>query len=126
MPETSAMQWFNIRDWGVEGQGWSDTLAPYDRLPARAETLVPPTVWDLSRSAVGICAFFETDAPAIHARWQLRSPQLGEANFQVAAFSGRDLFGTDGEASLDASHPSDLGFMRMADTLEPILRAVVD
>lgn len=93
MTEAPAIQWYNIRDWGVEGQGWSDTLCPYDRLPARAETLVPPAVWELSRSAIGICAFFETDAPAIHARWQLRSPQLGEANFQVAAFSGVDLYG---------------------------------
>lgn len=98
MSEHSASQWFNLRDWGVEGQGWTDTLCPYDRLPARAEKLVPPAVWDLSRSAIGICAFFETDAPAIHARWQLRSPQLGEANFQVAAFSGVDLYGDNGGA----------------------------
>ncbi|NOZ22965.1 MAG: hypothetical protein GXP25_17955 [Planctomycetes bacterium] len=34
---------------------------------------------------------------------------------------GEMLFGTDDEASMDSSHPSDLGFMRMADALEPIL-----
>ena len=95
MTETAPLKWYNIRDWGVEGQGWADTLCPYDRLPARAEKLVRPPVWDLSRSAIGMCAFFETDAPAIHARWQLRTPQLGEANFPVAAFSGLDLYGDD-------------------------------
>jgi lysophospholipase L1-like esterase len=35
---------------------------------------------------------------------------------------GEDLFGTDNEATVDGSHPSDLGFMRMSDKLEPILR----
>ncbi len=93
MAETAALTWYDLRDWGVEGQGWTNTVCPYDRLPARAERLVPPQVWDLSRSAIGMCATFETDAPAIHARWQLRSAQLGEANFPVAAFSGLDLYG---------------------------------
>lgn len=32
------------------------------------------------------------------------------------------LFGFDDEASPDGSHPTDLGFMRMADLLEPVLR----
>ncbi len=95
MNETAAITWNDIRDWGVEGQGWTDTRCPYDRLPTKAEKLVPQAVWDLSRSAIGICACFETDATAIHARWQLRSPQLGEANFPVAAFSGLDLYGDD-------------------------------
>ncbi len=36
--------------------------------------------------------------------------------------SGESLFGDDCEASLDASHPSDLGFMRMAESLYPVLR----
>lgn len=33
-----------------------------------------------------------------------------------------DYIGTDGEAFVDLVHPNDLGFMRMADALEPILR----
>jgi lysophospholipase L1-like esterase len=39
---------------------------------------------------------------------------------------GRDLFGTDSEGSLDSSHPSDLGYMRMADSLDPVLRSLVE
>lgn len=96
MAEELALTWHNPQDWGVEGKGWSDTLCPYDRLPAHAEKLVPQAVWDLSRTSIGISAMFETDAPAIHARWQLRSPQLGEANFPVSGFSGLDLYGDDG------------------------------
>jgi lysophospholipase L1-like esterase len=33
-----------------------------------------------------------------------------------------NLLGTDQEATVDGTHPTDLGFMRMADALEPILR----
>ena len=32
------------------------------------------------------------------------------------------LIGTDGEATVDGTHPTDLGFMRLADALEPTLR----
>lgn len=35
---------------------------------------------------------------------------------------GDKLLGTDGEATVDRVHPSDLGFMRMADVMEPILK----
>lgn len=35
---------------------------------------------------------------------------------------GANLLGQDGEATVDGTHPNDLGFMRMADTLEPVLR----
>jgi lysophospholipase L1-like esterase len=33
-----------------------------------------------------------------------------------------DLLGHDGEATVDGTHPTDLGFMRMADAIEPTLR----
>ncbi len=35
---------------------------------------------------------------------------------------GDKLLGTDGEGTVDRVHPSDLGFMRMANEMEPILR----
>jgi lysophospholipase L1-like esterase len=35
---------------------------------------------------------------------------------------GADLLGQDGEATVDGTHPNDLGFMRMADVLEPVLK----
>jgi len=33
-----------------------------------------------------------------------------------------DLLGTDTEGTVDGTHPTDLGFMRMADAIEPALR----
>ena len=38
---------------------------------------------------------------------------------------GEHLLGDDTEAATDGSHPSDLGMMRMADALEPVLRPLV-
>ena len=35
---------------------------------------------------------------------------------------GDKLFGTDNEASMDGVHPSDLGYMRMADIMEEAMR----
>ena len=38
---------------------------------------------------------------------------------------GDHLYGDDTEGATDASHASDLGFMRQADIFEPILRTAV-
>ncbi len=38
---------------------------------------------------------------------------------------GRTLLGEDGEDTVDGVHPTDLGFHRMADALEPVLRRVL-
>jgi hypothetical protein len=35
------------------------------------------------------------------------------------------LYGTDAEGANDASHATDLGFMRQADVFEPVLRAAL-
>jgi lysophospholipase L1-like esterase len=34
----------------------------------------------------------------------------------------KNLFGDDSEATVDGTHPNDLGFQRMADAIEPVLR----
>ncbi|MCK9221050.1 MAG: SGNH/GDSL hydrolase family protein [Limnochordia bacterium] len=39
--------------------------------------------------------------------------------------TGAQLLGDDGEATVDSSHPTDLGFMRISDVLEPILRTLL-
>jgi len=38
---------------------------------------------------------------------------------------GDHLFGDDGEATVDGSHPTDLGFVCMADALEAILKSII-
>lgn len=38
---------------------------------------------------------------------------------------GGDLLGTDGEGTVDGAHPSDLGFLRMAEQISPYVRRVL-
>ena len=39
--------------------------------------------------------------------------------------SGDGLLGDDGEATVDGSHPTDLGFVRQADAMEKALRPLL-
>ena len=84
--------WYFIRALNVEGQGWSDTKAPYDRLPGKAEGVVRDPVWDLSHQSAGICVRFVTDAGSINARWTLTSERLEMPNMPASGVSGLDLY----------------------------------
>jgi hypothetical protein len=90
--------WYDLRLLDVEGQGWRDTKAPYDRLPAKAEGVVRPPVWSLGRQSAGLCVCFVTDAPAVHARWALTSANLALPHMPATGVSGLDLYvrGDDG------------------------------
>lgn len=44
---------------------------------------------------------------------------------QVFLFTNEQMIGVDGEATVDACHFTDLGFMRYADGLEPVLRKLL-
>ena len=87
-----ALLWYDLRSLPIEGQGWSDTKAPYDRLPGRAEGVVRPPVWGLSRNSAGLCARFVSDAQTIHARWTLTSPNLALPHMPATGVSGLDLY----------------------------------
>jgi hypothetical protein len=84
--------WYDIRQLGVEGQGWSDTAAPFDRFPAKAEKTVRGSVWGLSRHSAGLCVRFVTDSPEIHAKWTLTSPNLAMNHMPATGVSGLDLY----------------------------------
>lgn len=84
--------WHDVRTLGLEGQGWTDTKAPFDRLPARAEGVVRAAVWNLSRHSAGLCVRFETDSPEIQARWTLTSDRLGMPHMPATGVSGLDLY----------------------------------
>src|SRR4051812_39703455 len=85
-------RWYDIRLLGVEGQGWAETKAPFDRLPARAEGLVRDPVWGPGRQSAGLCVRFVTDAPEIKARWTLISRQLALPHMAATGVSGLDLY----------------------------------
>lgn len=92
---TGQERWYDIRLLGVEGQAWSDTAAPFDRLPARAQSKVRGVVWNLSRQSAGLCVRFQTDAKQIQARWVLTSSSLAMPHMPATGVSGLDLYVKD-------------------------------
>ncbi len=87
--------WHDARKLPIEGQGWTDTKSPYDRLPAKAETTVRDAVWNLSRSASGIVVPFSTDSSRIKVRWTLTSDRLAMPHMPATGVSGVDLYVRD-------------------------------
>jgi lysophospholipase L1-like esterase len=91
--------WHDLAGLPVEGQGWSDTKAPYDRLPARAESLVRAPVWNFGQDSAGLRIRFVTDAGALRARWRLRKPnRLAMPHMAASGVSGLDLYVRDGDS----------------------------
>ncbi len=84
--------WYDIRALGVEGQGWTDTKSPFDRLPAKAEGVVREPVWNLSRSSAGLAVRFVTEATTLQARWSLTSTNLALPHMPATGVSGLDLY----------------------------------
>jgi hypothetical protein len=92
LSEDQATRWYDLRVLNVEGQGWKETKAPFDRLPAKAESRVRSAVWNLSRHSAGLCARFESDALTIKARWTLTSASLSMPHMPATGVSGLDLY----------------------------------
>jgi hypothetical protein len=87
------LAWCDLRELTLEGRGWSDTQSFYDRLPARAQSLVREPVWNLSQHSAGIAARFITDAPTIAARYRLRFERTAMWHMPSTGVSGIDLYG---------------------------------
>ena len=91
-----AVEWHDLKALPLEGQGWTDTKHPYDRLPARAEKLVRAPVWGLAHDSAGLSYRFVTDADTIRARWTLRKPErLAMPHMPATGVSGLDLYVRD-------------------------------
>lgn len=86
------VRWYDVRPLGLEGQGWADTKAPFDRFPAKAEKTARPPVWNLSRNSTGLCVRFVTAAPAVHARWTVTGKNLAMPHMPATGVSGLDLY----------------------------------
>lgn len=86
------LDWHDAKKFTVEGLGFKDTKAPYDRLPGRAEGVVREVVWNLSRNSAGVLVRFVTNTPAVRARWTLTNKNLAGVNMTAIAASGLDLY----------------------------------
>ena len=76
----------------MEGKGWTKTTHPYDRLPAEAEGVVRPPVWNLAKDSAGLRYRFVTDADTVRARWKVRKPNLALPHMPATGVSGLDLY----------------------------------
>lgn len=90
-----SIDWHDAKTLTLEGKGWADTAAPFDRLPAAAEKLVRKPVWDLSRHSAGMVVRFSSDSPTLHARWTLTSSRLALPHMAATGVSGLDLYAKD-------------------------------
>lgn len=95
--ETDGVRWFDIRQFGLEGQGWTDVKSPFDRLPAKAEGVVRDAVWNLSRHSAGMAVRFVTDAKELHAHWTLTGSRLAMSHMPATGVSGLDLYAKNDE-----------------------------
>ncbi len=87
----SRTAWYEVAEIGIEGRGWSDVKAPYDRLPAKADGVVPRKVWALSRHTAGLYVRFRTDARIIRANWKVRF-RVSSSHMPDTAVCGLDCY----------------------------------
>jgi hypothetical protein len=86
------LDWVDAKKLTVEGLGFKDVKSPYDRLPGRAEGVVPAPVWNLSRDSAGALVRFTAATTEIRARWTVTNKNLAGANITAIASSGLDLY----------------------------------
>lgn len=93
--ETATQQWADVRDWGVEGRGFNDNEAYFERLPARAKGVVRDAVWELSRHSAGMMVRFRTEATEIYVDYGVTSANLAMPHMPATGVSGLDLYAAD-------------------------------
>jgi hypothetical protein len=86
------LTWVDAQTLTVEGKGFADTEAFYDRLPARAKAIVRPEVWGLSKDSAGLCIRFATGSSVVHVRWEVTSEGLAMPHMPATGMSGVDLY----------------------------------
>ena len=90
------LDWYDVKEFGVEGKGWNETKKFFDRLPAKAEGFVRDQVWNLSRDSAGMCFRFVSDSPNIYVRYELSRESLSMTHMAATGHSGVDLYAQDG------------------------------
>ena len=86
------LRWVDVKELSIEGKGWTDTKQFFDRLPAKAQDVVRPSIWELQHDAAGIVVRFVTNGTSIVARWTLTKSKLSIPNVSASGVSGLDLY----------------------------------
>lgn len=91
------VEWTEAKHFEIEGKGWSDTAAVFDRLPDSAQSKVSATAWTLSKESAGVCVRFATDAAVVHVRWSVSNASLAMPHMPATGVSGVDLYARTAE-----------------------------
>lgn len=99
---TAQTKWHNPAEAGynvIQNQAYSDEIGKsYVRFPARAEGVIPPAVWGLSRHSAGLYISFYTDSPSIEVKYTTTSKSYAMNHMPATGVSGVDMYrvGPDG------------------------------
>ncbi len=79
----------------IQNQGWTDEIGKsFNRLPDRAEEVVRPSVWGLSRNSSGLAIHFYTNSEQIEIRYGISS-SFAMNHMPATGKSGVDLYAID-------------------------------
>ena len=83
--------WYDGKTLTIEGKGWENTNAYYERLPGKAEGKVTKDVWWLSHHTAGLSLRFTTNSSFVKIRWVLWKHE-GSTNMPPTSVSGIDVY----------------------------------
>ncbi len=91
-PDDEGYIWTDIKELGIRGRGWTNDPQEFNRLPAKAETMVRDDVWHLSHHTAGLYVQFKSNATSIKANWKLTEEKLAFPHMAATGVSGLDLY----------------------------------
>lgn len=93
--QTSQINWIDpalMNQQCIDGRGWNDGYqAAYDRLPQKAQHIVRPVLWDLSKQSAGEFINFTTNSNTIYVRFKVKGVQ-SNPQMPATGVSGVDLY----------------------------------
>ncbi len=84
--------WHAVAAESVRGRGWPGETPGFGRLPARAEGIVRPEIWEIGRCSAGLSIDFTTDSPRLAANWGVGSEKMALDHMPASGKSGLDLY----------------------------------
>lgn len=84
-------EWVDGTTIAFEGAAFEATAEKYTRLPEKWHGVVTPSVWNLSRTAIGFNFRFRTDSPELAFRWKVRSV-TPIPTMPLSAHAGLDVY----------------------------------
>lgn len=84
--------WYNTADWKTGGQGWSEGIGHYMRVPENAIPSLPRGYHKYADNTAGLYFLFRTNANAIYVRFRLTSDTLAMEHMPATGVSGFDLY----------------------------------